>query len=319
MERSLLFHRPLRQAPCLPSRNPTWPRPPRLGRSAGALLPLPILRVKCSATYMESINHEIQVHLEKALPIRQPLTVSKPMRGLTFSASRSVAPALCVAACELVGGDRARAIPTAAALHILHAWSYFRDHFPLSDGPMCKLEPTISHEFGTNIELLTGDGMVPFGIELISRSGGPGHDNPEQNLRVIVEITRAIGSQGIIHGQYLQAKRGRTGEGEWDAGWVDTVREKKWGGLHGCAGACGAILGGGGEWEIGKLRKYGAYVGMVRGMREGVGGDGGIDRKAMEEELRGKAVGELEGMMQQHGGKIGPIMTLLDDHANRDE
>lgn len=52
--------------------------------------------------------------------------------------------------------------------------------------------------------------------------------------------------------------------------WVSEVCRKKEGGVHGCEGAWGSILGGGNEEEIGKWRRYGVYVGMIEGIMKKV-------------------------------------------------
>ncbi|KAL8462523.1 hypothetical protein ACS0TY_033526 [Phlomoides rotata] len=47
---------------------------------------------------------------------------------------------------------------------------------------------------------------------------------------------------------------------------IEYVCRKKEGEVHACAAACGAILGGGAEDEIEKLRNFGLYAGMIQGM-----------------------------------------------------
>ncbi|GAB4825085.1 hypothetical protein Ancab_007959 [Ancistrocladus abbreviatus] len=94
-------------------------------------------------------------------------------------------------------------------------------------------------------------------------------------LRVIVEVARAAGAEGMVEGQYEQVlpQRGQSvsrelgGEGHW----VKFVSEKKDGPLHACGAACGTILGGGREEEIERLRRYGLYVGMIQGICQRMG------------------------------------------------
>lgn len=117
-------------------------------------------------------------------------------------------------------------------------------------------------------------------------------NDPDQILRVIVEITRAIGSQGMIDGRYRELEMDLSQENTGRV--MDYVCEKKKVELHACGAACGAILGGGDEVEIEKLRKYGDYVGMIHGMLNGIGKnkEGLIEEKI--ENLRILALKELE-------------------------
>ncbi|KAL3733480.1 hypothetical protein ACJRO7_022929 [Eucalyptus globulus] len=264
-----------------------------------------------SSSQWQAIHADIEAHLKKAIPVNPPPVVLEPMHHLTFAAPRSTAPALCVAACELVGGSRDQAMPAAAALHIIRAAAVAHENLPLTDRP--AIRPPVAHPFGPNVELMTGDGMVPFGFELLAGSGDPAGGNSGRVLRAIVEITRAVGSQGMVHGQYREVEyllsrvQGSRDDQEWAA---DHVWAKKEGDLHACAAACGAILGGGTEEEIEGLRRYGFYVGMVRGMTAH-GGGGREDRwsNAVVEDMKKLARKALAGF---DAGKVEAVASILD-------
>ncbi|KAK6946919.1 hypothetical protein RJ641_000392 [Dillenia turbinata] len=240
-----------------------------------------------SQSYWASISADIEAHLERAVQIRPPHSVFEPLHHLTFAAKRTAAPALCVAACELVGGRRDQAMAAASALHLIHAAFYTHENLPLTDGPNPK--PQIHHAYGPNVELLTADGMVPLAFELLARSDDdPTGEKAGRILRVMVEIGRAVGSQGAIDGRYREFLCAQSdGKEMGQVGWVDYVCEKKEGGLHACGAACGAILGGGNEEEIERLRKFGLNVGMIQGRVKGVSRNG-------VEMLKDMALKELE-------------------------
>lgn len=259
-------------------------------------------------SYSASVNAEIEVHLKQAIPMRPPLEVFEPMNYFSFGAPRTTAPALCVAACELVGGQRDQAMAAAAALHLMLAASFTHEQLPLTDRPRPKFRPVTHHAYSPNIELLLPDAIVPFGFELLAKSDDPAQDNSERILRVMIEIARAMGSQGMVKGQYYEVERPQSeGEGSNDVGWIVDVCKKKEGGLHACGAACGAILGGGSEEEIEKLRKFGLYVGMIRGILHGVG----RKEKGLEttvEELRNLALKELK---EFKGGNLEAISSFV--------
>lgn len=243
--------------------------------------------------YWASIEADIDAHLKKALPVRQPASVFEPLRYLALGAPRTTAPALCVAACELVGCDRDQAMDAASAIHLMHAATYAHRHLPLaSDVPGTK--PTVHHEYGPNIELLTGDALMPFGLELLARSmDGPTRTNPDRIVRVIIEITRATGSQGVLEAQYRETQSSITGGKKINSAGNRT------GLLHACGAACGAIIGGGSEEEIERLRNFGHYIEMINGV--------GTEEKMKEWKI--SAMKELE-MFQ--GREIGQISSILE-------
>ncbi|KAH9749824.1 Heterodimeric geranylgeranyl pyrophosphate synthase small subunit [Citrus sinensis] len=132
------------------------------------------------------------------------------MRHFVFAAPVNMAPVLCVAACELVGGHREQAIVAAAALHVMHAASF--------------IHANQIQSFSWRMQCFR------FGLELLASSDNPAGNNSGRILRVMVEMTRAMGSQ--------------------DVEMTYETYKKNEGGLHTCGAACGAILGGGSVEEI---------------------------------------------------------------------
>ncbi|XP_077211000.1 heterodimeric geranylgeranyl pyrophosphate synthase small subunit 2, chloroplastic-like [Tasmannia lanceolata] len=260
--------------------------------------------------YWASINEEIEAHLEQALPIRDPLTMHEPLHNLVMSAPRTMAPALLVAACDLAGGQRTHSIAAASALHLMHAASFTHEHMPNVLGKPGEAQKPGPAAYPANIELLSGDAILPLGYELMVQSV---NDVSDRALGVIVEMSRAMGAQGMVEGQYMHVTwyKDPMDEGPVD-GWVRKVSEKKEGGLYACGAACGAILGGASEDEVERLRRYGFYIGMVYGMLYGVGRDekrGGFSKLEAAKRFRSLALLELDGVKV---GKVGPISSLLD-------
>ncbi|KAF9667569.1 hypothetical protein SADUNF_Sadunf15G0037000 [Salix dunnii] len=257
-----------------------------------------------STSYWTSVNDEIDAHLKQAIPIRPPLSVFEPMHHLTFAAPRTTAPALCIATCELVGGHRRQAMAAAAALRVMHAAALTRDHI-LSG----RNRDRIGHSFGSNIVLLTGDGMVPFGLELLAKSDDLTQTNSERILRAIIEITQAMGSQGMAHGEHNHSHHGQSDHS-------DLVCRKKEAGLHACAGAVGAILGGGTEEEIEKLRRYGLYVGSMQGVLSNwVESKEESSLEKVLNELQNLALQELEGFDRGNVQAISSLVGTNYSHA----
>nr|AQY54415.1 geranyl diphosphate synthase [Salvia officinalis] len=256
--------------------------------------------------YWAAIEADVDTYLKKSITIRPPEAVFEPMHHLAFAAPRTTASALCVAACELVGGDRGQAMAAAAAIHLIHAAAHAHEHLPLTDGSGPGPKPQVRHRFGPNIELLTGDGLVPFGFELLARPIGPDGparpDHPDRILRVMVEISRAGGSEGIVDGLHKQAEiLDECSRFEF----IEYVFRKKYGVMHACGAASGAILGGAAEEEIEKLRNFGLYAGTMRGLMEKKN-SGEIEN--MIRKLKDLALNELEGF---HGKNVELISSLV--------
>ncbi|KAL5731259.1 hypothetical protein ACHQM5_004007 [Ranunculus cassubicifolius] len=190
--------------------------------------------------------------------MKQPTSIYEPMCHLIVEVPRSMAPALCIAACEVVGGDKEKAIPAASALHLIHVATYTHEYLQLSEQSIPR--PMAHHGYGAKIELLSGDNMVPIGYELLAAMEEQPDINPDHILRVMVEIGCAMGSEGLVYGQYLKMRSMGLVPDEPS---IYEAFERKGGALYSCGAACGAILGGGSDEEIEKLRRYGLYVGMI--------------------------------------------------------
>ncbi|KAL4280927.1 hypothetical protein GQ457_03G023160 [Hibiscus cannabinus] len=272
-----------------------FPSRPNPNRSFPLLLPFRVtsISMSCNQSYWASI----EAHLKQAIPLREPLSVFEPMHHLMFAAPRSSAPALCVAACELVGGHRDKALPAASAIHVVYAASFSHEHLPLTESSRPKSK--VEHVYGPSMELQIGDALIPFGLELLAQSDDPTQNNSERILRVMVEITRAMGSQGMIQGQFYQVEHYESDEEESSRiEQMERVSEKYEGTLYGCAGACGAIMGGGSEEEIERMRKYGSYIGKIHGIGNRSGSIGKDLMRKMVGELRKLATNELRGFSE---------------------
>ncbi|KAJ1389558.1 Polyprenyl synthetase [Sesbania bispinosa] len=258
-------------------------------RSHVPLKPTTVKMTNHQHPYWASLQADIEAHLKQAIPMKEPLVVFEPMHHLVFAAPRTTVPALCLAACELVGGQRHQAMAAASALLLFHAATYTHEHLPLTDRPKPGPRPMVPHVYGPNIELLTGDGIVPFAFELLAGSD-PDGGNSDRVLRAMIEISRAVGSEGLIDAQYMKTSATQSdGEELRHVEGIRRVVEKNEGGLHACGAACGALLGGGSEEEIERLRKYGFYVGMIQGMVQK-----GLWEEKQVKEARDLALKELQ-------------------------
>ncbi|KAG6411985.1 hypothetical protein SASPL_124642 [Salvia splendens] len=257
----------------------------------------PALRrtIRCSAasvspgfelkTYWTSLIREIDQKLDEAIPVKYPQQIYESMRySVLAKGAKRAPPVMCVAACEIFGGNRLAAFPTACALEMVwesfnraalnhrdfenmivllcfssrkvHAASLIHDDLPcMDDDPSRRGKPSNHTVFGEDMAILAGDALFPLGFQHIV-SHTPTDLVPQSRLlRVIAEIARAVGSTGMAAGQFLDL------EGRPNA--VDLVQEKKFGEMGQCSAVCGGLLAGASDDEIEHLRKYGRAVGIL--------------------------------------------------------
>ncbi|WOL10875.1 heterodimeric geranylgeranyl pyrophosphate synthase small subunit [Canna indica] len=143
-------------------------------------------------------------------------------------------------------------------------------------------------------------------------------------LRVLAEISRAVGSTGMAAGQSLDIAAAGCEEE------VLYLLEKKFGEMAECSAVCGGLLGRANDEEVEALRRYGRSVGVLYKLVDDVLTDSiegagkmrsnanavsmlGKDR-ALElvEELRLKAKKEPEMLEEKYGNKVLPLHSFVD-------
>ncbi|GAB4838587.1 hypothetical protein Ancab_028133 [Ancistrocladus abbreviatus] len=281
-------------------------------------------------TYWTTLISEINQKLDEAVPISYPEQIYKAMRySLLAKGAKRSPPVMCIAACELFGGSRLAAFPTACALEMVHAASLIHDDLPcMDDDPSRRGQPANHIVHGEAMAILAGDALFPLGFRHIM-SHTPSDIVPEVRLlRVISEIARAVGSTGMAAGQFLDLEGGPNA--------VDFVQEKKFGEMAECSAVCGGLLGGADDDEVQSLRRYGKAVGVLYQVVDDIleakmngekGNEGkkaksyvsiyGVDKAAeVAEDLRVQANRELDGL-EKYGEKVLPLYSFVDYAADR--
>ncbi|KAI4297815.1 hypothetical protein L6164_037680 [Bauhinia variegata] len=283
-------------------------------------------------TYWTSLITQINQKLHEAIPVQYPPQIYEAMRySVLAKGAKRAPPVMCIAACELFGGDRLAAFPTACALEMVHAASLIHDDLPcMDDSPSRRGQPSNHTVYGVDMAILAGDALFPLGFHHIV-SHTPADLVPEtQLLRVIAEIARSVGSTGMAAGQFLDL------EGDTNA--VGFIEEKKYGEMGECSAVCGGLLAGAEDDDIERLRRYGRAVGVLYAVvndivkEKTLKTEKGEERKQKEknyveiygiekaeevaEELEAKAKEELDGF-DKYGERVLPLYSFVDYAADR--
>jgi len=171
-------------------------------------------------------------------------------------------PILCLASCEAVGADSARAIPVACAIEMIHTYSLIHDDLPcMDDDSLRRGKPTNHNVFGEATAILAGDALVTDAFYLISKSIVDSGISPTTGIKIIEDISRASGSMGMIGGQALDLSL----EGKEEI-LIDKVEEMhclKTGALISCSITTGARVGGAGKEDLESFRIFGNNLGLA--------------------------------------------------------
>ncbi|RYR73429.1 hypothetical protein Ahy_A02g007774 isoform B [Arachis hypogaea] len=175
--------------------------------------------------------------LNDAVSLREPQKIHEAMRYSLLAGGKRVRPVLCLAACELVGGTEAMAMPAACAIEMIHTMSLIHDDLPCMDNDDLRRGMPTNHKvFGEDVAVLAGDALLAFAFEHMAVDTAKAGVPPARIVRALGELSKAIGAEGLVAGQV-----------------VDIASEV----------VLGAILGGGSDDEVERLRKFARCIGLL--------------------------------------------------------
>ena len=197
----------------------------------------------------------LEAYLE-ALPILgAPDRLRQAMRYSLLAGGKRLRGCLLLASCEMAGGSAEEALPFAAALEMIHAYSLIHDDLPAMDNDTLRRgKPTNHVVFGEAMAILAGDGLLTHAFEIMAQSGHP------RAFRAMGEIAKAAGVGGMLGGQVLDV----TNEGAApDRALVEEIQKGKTAALLTAPVTSGLILGGADDQQIEAGRMYGFHLGMA--------------------------------------------------------
>ncbi|XGB41982.1 MAG: polyprenyl synthetase family protein [Nodosilinea sp. LVE1205-7] len=212
------------------------------------------------SAYLTERRQWVEAALDRSLPVEYPETIYEAMRYSLLAGGKRLRPILCLASCELVGGDRAIAMPTACALEMIHTMSLIHDDLPAMDNDDYRRGRLTNHKiYGEGVAILAGDALLSYAFEYIAAhtQAAP----PDRVLQVLTGLGKAVGARGLVGGQVVDL----ASEGDPDVS-LDTlnyIHRHKTGALLEISVTAGAILAGASIPQVEKLREYAQNIGLA--------------------------------------------------------
>ena len=212
------------------------------------------------------------------------------MRYAALSPGKRLRPLLALASCEAVGGAWRSALPAAAAIECVHAFSLVHDDLPaMDDDDLRRGLPTTHRKFDEATAILAGDALLSFAFHELVRLEASGV-SPRRVVEAVRRLAAASGGELLIGGQALDiAAEGRP-VAELD---VFDIHRRKTGALFGAAMALGGLSGGGSPQKVEALDAAGRQLGLGFQIQDDLLdlglGDGRLGRPPGADDARGKA------------------------------
>ena len=186
----------------------------------------------------------------------EPTLLYQAARHIIEAGGKRLRPYLVLKSCKLVGGREEDALPTAAALELLHTFTLIHDDIIDEDEKRRGLA-TVHVEWGLPTAIVTGDLLFAKVYEAITKHTDPRRVSPKRILQVLKNVSGATVT--ICEGQILDMifeHKETVSEDQYFR-----MIQAKTAALFETSARCGGILGGAKKRQVERLGRYGHYAG----------------------------------------------------------
>jgi geranylgeranyl pyrophosphate synthase len=279
-----------------------------------------------------AVTEEIEAYLHQRMDaLGLPPVLDAAVRHGLLTGGKRLRPILTLLSAEAAGGSREAALPAAAAVEMIHAFSLIHDDLPaLDNDDLRRGQPTVHVAHGEPAAILAGDTLMSAAFQILAGRC----DDPALSGRLVSEL--AAGTTAMIVGQVHDTLGGLP---DWmsDDARVRAIHENKTGALIRAACRMGALSArpGAGEDDASlvALTRYADAIGLmfqivddlldIEQSAEHVGKRTAKDEEAGKLTFPGvhgasaarREIGRLLGVARESTGSLGPSATPLAEVA----
>lgn len=204
----------------------------------------------------------IEDYIENKLNFYKENILFEPIYYSIFAGGKRIRPILNIEAFKLFNNqyDIEDTLPLALLIEFIHNYSLVHDDLPAMDDDDYRRGKKSTHKkFGEAIGILTGDGLLNLGVEIVLREFKEKENLITRGVRAMYEIMNYSGIEGIIGGQVIDLElENRDTEIEE----INIMYEKKTAALIQASLVSGAIMAGADNKEIELIRDFGLHLGL---------------------------------------------------------
>ena len=213
------------------------------------------------------------------------------MRHGTLNGGKRFRPFLLIESARLFGIEGDTPLRAGAALECVHCYSLIHDDLPaMDDDDLRRGQPTVHIAFDEATAILAGDALLTTAFDILADPDT--HPDAELRCRLISELTRASGWNGMAGGQALDlaAEVETQTLGEAD---VRRLQRMKTGALIRYAIRAGGLIGGADATALDALTVYAEALGLAFQISDDLldaeGATQTLGKRAGKDEAAGKA------------------------------
>lgn len=229
--------------------------------------------------YLKKMSAELDGPIKSYIGDEEPSNLMESSRQYPYAGGKRMRPAMAIACCGAVGGDKSKAVPLAVAVEYIHNFTLIHDD--LMDGDKVRRGmPTIHVKYGMPTAILAGDALFAKAFQIICDLDVPA-DRMREALRY---ISKAVWD--LARGQQMDVNNEDQLVSE--EVYIETIKLKT-SVLFAAAAAGGAIVGGADETTVRAINEYALELGLGFQMFDdylGVAGDPAKTGKSVGNDIR---------------------------------
>lgn len=202
--------------------------------------------------YLKRTSAELDGPIRSYIGDEEPANLMEASRQYPYHGGKRMRPAMAIACCGAVGGDKSKAVPLAVAVEYIHNFTLIHDD--LMDGDEKRRGMTTIHvKYGMPTAVLAGDALFAKAYQIIC-----GLDIPAERMRTALRyVSDAVWD--LARGQQMDVN----GEGRivTEAQYLEMIKLKT-SVLFAAAAAGGAVVGGADERTAEAIHEYAIETGL---------------------------------------------------------
>lgn len=212
------------------------------------------------SSQQKELTQAVEQYLESCMPSPDKFPYSKVLEAMNYSllaGGKRVRAVIALSFFRLFYENFHKALPIAAAIEMIHAYSLIHDDLPcMDDDDMRRGKPSCHIAFDESTALLAGDALLTMAFTMVTEADFPA----DMLLNCVKLLSESAGVHGMIGGQQMDL------EGEHKkltAQELDDINGHKTGALFRASAGMGCILGGADKEQIAAAREYASLLGLA--------------------------------------------------------
>jgi len=243
------------------------------------------------------LNQEMRVQIDASLQryvefdTDCPTLLREAIAYSLLAPGKRLRPQLVLLATQACGGAVENALPAAAAVEMIHAYSLVHDDLPaMDDDDLRRGRPTCHKQFDEATAILVGDALQARAFEVLATEITPA----DRAARCCGELAQAAGATALVGGQAddLAGQFSQPTDNTQAIEQLESIHRRKTGALFRVSLRLGAIVAGATDQQLTALDTYGKHLGLafqvVDDLLDVSGSEAAVGKRLGKDSQRGK-------------------------------